>query len=182
MFGAPDPKRMSTSGIERYHLTARQINGRKRRLALSFSKNLRSHRAAVALSVCAYNLTRVHASLRVSPAMAAGIVAELWSVEDLIRAALAEPAAAPPVPRALTLPAQTGPVRQLPGGKGWLRLVSGGSSPTAPTGPQPPPVAPADARPEPAFPAPTGQLDLFAWRPRTPVQLSLFEDLPSNSE
>ncbi|WP_437333528.1 hypothetical protein [Sorangium sp. So ce394] len=139
MFGAPDPKRMSTSGVERYHLTARHMNGRKRRLALSFSKTQRSHRAAVALSVCAYNLTRTHASLRVSPAMAAGIVAELWSVEDLIRAALAEPAGAPPVPQALTLPAQTGPVRQFPGGKGWRRLVSGGSSsPTMPATPQPP--------------------------------------------
>ncbi|WP_437722486.1 hypothetical protein [Sorangium sp. So ce861] len=73
-----------------------------------------------------------------SPAMAAGIVAELWSVEDLIRAALAEPAGAPPVPQALTLPAQTGPVRQLPGGKGWRRLVSGGSSPTMPGTPRPP--------------------------------------------
>ncbi|WP_437821683.1 IS1 family transposase [Sorangium sp. So ce1078] len=199
VFGAPDPKRMSTSGVERYHLTARHINGRKRRLArlaLSFSKRLRSHRAAVALSVAVYNLARVHASLRVSPAMAAGIVSELWSVEDLVRAALAEPAAAPPVPQALTLPAQTGPVRQLPGGKGWLRLVTGGSAPAAPVAPQPPPVTPAPASPQPepaatgqaAAPAqppaahrePTGQLDLFAWRPkpRTPVQLSLFGDPP----
>ncbi|WP_438044980.1 IS1 family transposase [Sorangium sp. So ce128] len=152
VFGAPDPKRMSTSGVERYHLTARHINGRKRRLALSFSKTQRSHRAAVSLSVCAYNLTRIHASLRVSPAMAAGVAAELWSVEDLVRAALAEPAAAPPVPQALTLPAQTGPVRQLPGGKGWLRLVTGGPATSAPTAPQSPPVVPVAASPEPEPP------------------------------
>ncbi|AGP42392.1 hypothetical protein SCE1572_52540 [Sorangium cellulosum So0157-2] len=185
VFGAPDPKRMSTSGVERYHLTARHINGRKRRLALSFSKTMRSHRAAVALSVATYNLTRVHASLRVSPAIAAGLVAELWSVEDLVRAALAEPAAAPPVPQALTLPAQAGPVRQLPGGKGWLRLVSGGSAPSAPVAPQPPPVAAVATNPEPAAPQqpapraePTRQLDLLAWRskPRQPKQLSLFGD------
>jgi IS1 family transposase len=190
VFGAPDPKRMSTSGVERYHLTARHINGRKRRLALSFSKTQRSHRAAVSLSVCAYNLTRVHASLRVSPAMAAGIVSELWSVEDLVRAALAEPAAAPPVPQPLTLPAQTGPVRQLPGGKGWLRLVSGGSAPSAPTAPTPP-TAPGPASPqaEPPMPQPAdasrqppGQLDLLSWRPKptTPVQLSLFGDPPGD--
>ncbi|WP_437828176.1 hypothetical protein [Sorangium sp. So ce1153] len=90
---------------------------------------MRSHRAAVAPSVATYNLTRAHASLRASPAMAAGLVAELWSVEDLVRAALAEPAAAPLVPQALTLPAQTGPVRQLPGGLaaarlGWVGPVS----------------------------------------------------------
>ncbi|XXR84110.1 IS1 family transposase [Sorangium sp. So ce394] len=180
VFGAPDPKRMSTSGVERYHLTARHINGRKRRLALSFSKSLRSHRAAVALSVATYNLTRVHASLRVSPAMAAGIVAELWSVEDMVRAALAEPAAAPPVPQALTLPGQTGPVRQLPGGKGWLRLVSGGSGPSAPAGPQPPPVAPVAAPselepPPPSKPPPAPE-------PRRMVQLSLFGDWQRDAE
>lgn len=165
VFGAPDPKRMSTSGVERYHLTARHINGRKRRLALSFSKSQRSHRAAVALSVCAYNLTRIHASLRVSPAMAAGLVQELWSVEDLIRAALAEPAAAPPVPQALTLPAQTGPVRQLKTGAGWLRLVRSGPKPAAPAAPV---AAPPEPEPPPSEPPPPP-------KPRRMVQLSLFE-------
>lgn len=176
VFGAPDPKRMSTSGVERYHLTARHINGRKRRLALSFSKTQRSHRAAVALSVCAYNLTRIHASLRVSPGMAAGLVEELWSVEDLIRAALAEPAAAPPVPQALTLPAQTGPVRQVKTGAGWLRLVKGGPGAAAPAAPEPPPATPLPvAKPavEPDPPPPSEPPP--APGPRRMVQLSLFD-------
>ncbi|XXV01727.1 IS1 family transposase [Sorangium sp. So ce1153] len=177
VFGAPDPKRMSTSGVERYHLTARHINGRKRRLSLSFSKTQRSHRAAVSLSVCTYNLTRVHASLRVSPAMAAGIVQELWSVEDLVRAALAEPAAALPVPQALTLPAQTGPVRQLPGGKGWLRLVSGGSSPSAPSAPQPRPLGAVPVPSDPTEPEPPpSERPPPTPEPKRMVQLSLFED------
>ncbi|XYH95072.1 hypothetical protein ACMHYB_45895 [Sorangium sp. So ce1128] len=106
------------------------------------------------------------------------LVSELWSVEDLVRTALAEPAA-PPVPQALTPPAQTGSVRQLPGGKGWLRLVSGGSAQPAPAAPQPPPIPPVTVpapEPEPPrVPAPASSQGRM-------VQLSLFGDPPSDTE
>lgn len=148
---------MSTSGVERYHCTARHINGRKRRLCLAFSKTLRGHRAAVALSTCVYNLMRIHASLRITPGMACGIVDCVWSIRDLIEAALSEEPSAPPVKQPLTLAKESGPVRQLPGGKGFLRLVSGGGG-----APEAPP-APAPVPPTPAAP------------PVVPTQLGLYE-------
>ena len=173
VFGAPDPARMSTSGVERYHLTARHMNGRKRRLCLAFSKTVRGHRAAVALSVCAYNLTRIHASLRITPAMEAGIVKVVWSVRDLIEAALAEAPSAAPVRQPLTLASETGPVRQLPGGKGWLRLVHGGSASGAAPATDP---APPDAPAVPTRLAPVPPPPVATTTPRRPMrQLDLFD-------
>ncbi len=58
------------------------------RLTNAFSKKLRNHRAAVALHFAHYNLVRRHQTLRVTPAMAAGVASEMWNMDRLLDAAL----------------------------------------------------------------------------------------------
>lgn len=82
--GTPDPEHVSTSFIERQNLSLRLANKRYARLTLSFSRKLENHAAAVALSYFAYNFIKIHRTLRVSPAMAAGVTSRLWEVGDLV--------------------------------------------------------------------------------------------------
>lgn len=179
IMGAPSFARMSTSHVERFNLTTRHMVGRTRRLCLAFSKTLRGHRAGIALGVMAYNFTRIHSTIRVTPAMEAGLTDHVWDISELVTEALACGEEAKPAPSALTLREGSGPMRELPNGRGFLRLVTPGGAP-APRAPAPPPVAPS---PAPAAQAPevtaepSGQLDLLAWRPkpREPEQLNLFE-------
>lgn len=83
------PAQISTSYVERSHLTLRQSSKRFARLGNGFSKRLEPHCAAVSLYVAYYNLTRTHESLRCTPAMALGITDHVWTISDLIEAALA---------------------------------------------------------------------------------------------
>ncbi len=83
------PEQISTSYVERSHLTLRQSCKRFVRLGTGFSKKLANHEAAVSLYVAHYNLCRVHESLRQTPAMALGIADKAWSLGQLIDAALA---------------------------------------------------------------------------------------------
>ena len=87
--GNPDPKHVSTSYVERANLTMRMSMRRFTRLTNAFSKKLENHAHMVALYALWYNFVRVHKTLRMSPAMAAGIEKRLWSMEDV--AALCEP-------------------------------------------------------------------------------------------
>jgi IS1 family transposase len=82
--GSPDPAHISTSFVERQNLTMRMSMRRFTRLTNAFSKKVENLRAAVALHFAHYNFVRVHKSLRVSPAMAAGVSAHLWSLEELV--------------------------------------------------------------------------------------------------
>ena len=82
--GSPDMNYVSTSFIERQNLTMRMQMRRFTRLTNAFSKKLENLKAAVALHFAHYNFVRVHSSLRVTPAMAAGITDHLWSVKDLL--------------------------------------------------------------------------------------------------
>jgi IS1 family transposase len=82
--GNPDVRKISTSYVERSNLTMRMQMRRLTRLTNAFSKKLENLKAAVALHFAHYNYVRVHSSLRVTPAMAAGITDHIWSVEDLI--------------------------------------------------------------------------------------------------
>jgi IS1 family transposase len=91
--GNPDMDRASTSYVERQNLTMRMAIRRMTRLTNAFSKKLRNHRAAVALHFAHYNLVRRHQTLRVTPAMAAGVASEMWSMDRLLDAALAPEAA-----------------------------------------------------------------------------------------
>ncbi len=90
-----EPEQISTSYVERQNLTLRMGSKRFARLSNGFSKRLDCHLAAVALHVAFYNLCRVHESLRSTPAMALGIADRIWTIGDLIEAALG---AVPPLP------------------------------------------------------------------------------------
>ena len=82
--GSPDPAHISTSFVERQNLTMRMSMRRFTRLTNAFSKKVENLRAAVALHFTHYNFVRVHKSLRITPAMAAGVSDRLWSLEDLV--------------------------------------------------------------------------------------------------
>jgi hypothetical protein len=82
--GNPDPRHMSTSYTERANLTMRMSMRRFTRLPNAFSKKLQNHEHMVALYALWYNFVRIHKTLRVTPAMAAGIEDRLWSMEDVI--------------------------------------------------------------------------------------------------
>jgi IS1 family transposase len=82
--GRPDPKHISTSYIERQNLTVRMHNRRFTRLTNAFSKKIENHAASLAIHYMHYNFVRIHQSLRVTPAMAAGVTDRLWSIEDII--------------------------------------------------------------------------------------------------
>jgi len=82
--GRPDPKHISTSFVERSNLSLRMHLRRYTRLTNAFSKNLDNLKAAVTLYVAYYNFCRVHQTLRVTPAMEAGIASEIWSLDRLL--------------------------------------------------------------------------------------------------
>jgi IS1 family transposase len=82
--GKPDPRHISTSYVERQNLTMRMSMRRFTRLTNGFSKKLENHCHALALYFVHYNFMRIHKTLRVTPAMAAGITDRLWSWEDII--------------------------------------------------------------------------------------------------
>ena len=82
--GYPDPEHISTSYIERQNLTMRMQIRRFTRLTNAFSKKIENHVAALAIFYMHYNFVRIHQTLRVTPAMAAGVSSRLWDVRDLL--------------------------------------------------------------------------------------------------
>jgi IS1 family transposase len=82
--GNPDPRYISTSLIERQNLTMRMQMRRFTRLTNAYSKKLENLKAAVALHFAHYNFVRIHQTLRVTPAMAAGITDHVWELEELL--------------------------------------------------------------------------------------------------
>lgn len=93
--GKPDKAHVSTSHVERSNLSIRMQNRRFTRLTNAHSKKFANHVHALALYFAFYNFARVHKSLRMSPAMAAGITDRLWSMEDIVAAIDARPSAQP---------------------------------------------------------------------------------------
>lgn len=81
--GRPDPKHISTSHVERQNLTMRMKMRRFTRLTNAFSKKLDNHIAAIALHYMHYNFCRIHQTLRVTPAMAAGVTNHVWDISDI---------------------------------------------------------------------------------------------------
>lgn len=81
--GDPDPKHVSTSYVERQNLTMRMHMRRFTRLTNGFSKKVDNHRHSVALHYMYYNFCRVHQTLRITPAMEAGLTDHVWSLEEL---------------------------------------------------------------------------------------------------
>jgi hypothetical protein len=82
--GSPDPDHISTSFVERQNLTMRMQMRRFTRLTNAFSKKVDNHEAAVALHFMHYNFCRVHKTLRVTPAMEAGLAGHVWGIEELV--------------------------------------------------------------------------------------------------
>lgn len=177
VFGAPDLETASTAYVERNNGTMRSKIGRMRRLVYAFSKRLPNHRAACALNYAWYNLGCIVRTLRVTPAMAVGVTDRVWSIDEFHDAITAEvEPVEKPVKKALAHRAPPPGVvaRELPAGRGFLRLLDGGAEP-----PKGPGIAPAPGpRPEPASapspvalapepgPRPGEQLELFGhWIP-----------------
>jgi len=82
--GNPEEKNVSTSYVERQNLTMRMSMRRFTMLTNAFSKKIENLGHAVALHFMHYNFCRIHQTLRVTPAMAAGVTDRLWEIEDII--------------------------------------------------------------------------------------------------
>jgi hypothetical protein len=81
--GSPDRRLISTSIVERQNLSMRMNMRRFTRLTNAFSKKLENLQSAVVLHFAHYNLVRLHKTLRITPAMAAGVTNRVWSLEEL---------------------------------------------------------------------------------------------------
>ncbi|MFO1037403.1 MAG: IS1 family transposase [Geminicoccaceae bacterium] len=95
--GNPDPEHISTSFAERANLTMRMSMRRFTRLTNAFSKDAENHAHAIAIHFMHYNFARIHQTLRVTPAMAAGVTTKLWELGDMV--AMIDEAAPKPSPR-----------------------------------------------------------------------------------
>jgi IS1 family transposase len=83
--GDPEAKHISTSYVERANLSMRMGMRRFTRLTNGFSKKLENHEYALAIYFMHYNFVRIHQTVKVSPAMAAGVTDTLWSIEDMAK-------------------------------------------------------------------------------------------------
>ena len=82
--GNPDPRHISTSYAERQNLSMRMGMRRFTRLTNAFSKKVENHAHAISIYFMHYNFVRIHQTLRVTPAMAAGVTDRLWEMSDLV--------------------------------------------------------------------------------------------------
>jgi IS1 family transposase len=85
VYGEPDPEHVSTSFAERSNLSMRMGMRRFTRLTNAFSKKVENHAYAVAIYFMHYNFVRIHQTLKVSPAMAAGVTDKLWEMSDMVK-------------------------------------------------------------------------------------------------
>jgi hypothetical protein len=83
--GNPDPRHISTSYVERQNLTMRMSMRRFTRLTNAFSKKLENHEHMLAIYFLYYNFCRVHQTIRVTPAMEAGISSHVWTIEEMVK-------------------------------------------------------------------------------------------------
>jgi hypothetical protein len=82
--GSPDESHVSTSFVERQNLTMRMSMRRFTRLTNAFSKKVENLEYAVSLHFMHYNFARIHQTLRVTPAMEAGVSDHIWSIEEIV--------------------------------------------------------------------------------------------------
>ncbi len=85
--GRPEPAMISTSYVERLNASTRLHVKRLNRLTLAFSKKLENFEAAVALNFASHNFVKTHRTLKMTPAMAAGVERSYLTVGDLVEAA-----------------------------------------------------------------------------------------------
>lgn len=175
IYGAPNLDKASTAYVERNNGTMRHHIGRMRRLCYAFSKKIENHRAAVALNYAWYNFGTIVKTLRVTPAMQLGITDHVWTIQEFQAALLTSGPCEAPEKQSLVSRVPEVTHRELPAGRGFLRVVDGGKAKpanvaTSPLLGTPVPqtvVAPIDDA--------ACQLDLLSWQPKNP-QLSLFDD------
>ncbi|HEV8427562.1 MAG TPA: hypothetical protein VGQ41_06590 [Pyrinomonadaceae bacterium] len=86
IMGQPNPRYVSTSYVERLNASTRLHVKRLNRLTLAFSKKLENFEAAVALNFASHNFVKTHRTLKMTPAMAAGLENNFWSYGDLVEA------------------------------------------------------------------------------------------------
>jgi hypothetical protein len=86
VIGDPDPRRICTSHVERQNLSMRMQIRRFTRLTNGFSKKFENHWAALCLYFAYYNFCRIHSTIRVTPAMEAGITDHVWDLAELLTA------------------------------------------------------------------------------------------------
>ncbi|MRG97661.1 transposase [Polyangium spumosum] len=178
IFGAPDMGKVSTAYVERQNATMRHTIGRLRRLCYAFSKKAENHRAAISLAYAYYNLCHVVSTLRVTPAMAAGVTSHVWSLEEFMQAILSAAPVERPEKKPLAPRVPEGPARELPNGRGFLRVVDGGKAKPSEVQ-KPPPPSPVPVR----YPTPHvedyeerwEQMDLLLWRKKE-RQLAFFNE------
>jgi hypothetical protein len=106
-------RRVLQSYVERQNLSLRMASRRFTRLTYGFSKKLNNHVAAVSLYGAHYNLCRAHETLRITPAVAIGITDHVWSIGELLDAALATQ----PIDPVVTAPDRRRRFRVIEGGK-----------------------------------------------------------------
>jgi IS1 family transposase len=85
ILGEPDREEISTSYVERQNLNIRMENRRMTRLTNAFSKKVENHGHQLAINFAHHNFSRIHRTLRCTPAMAAGVTSTVWKIADLIR-------------------------------------------------------------------------------------------------
>jgi IS1 family transposase len=83
--GNPDPRHISTSYVERQNLTMRMSMRRFTRLTNGFSKKLENHEHMLAIYFLYYNFCRIHQTIRVTPAMEAGLAGHVWTIEEMVK-------------------------------------------------------------------------------------------------
>ncbi|HSC19374.1 MAG TPA: IS1 family transposase [Rhizomicrobium sp.] len=105
------PRHICTSYVERQNLSLRMSQRRFTRLTNAFSRKLENHMAAVALYVAHYNLCRIHEAIRITPAMHLRVTDRVWTVRELVQAAL--DGALPEEPAGK----RSGPFRVIDGGR-----------------------------------------------------------------
>jgi IS1 family transposase len=124
-----EPEMISTSYVERQNLTVRMQQRRFTRLTNAFSKKFEHHVAAFALYAAHYNFCRVHEALRITPAMQLGVTDHVWSIGELIDAALAgdlPQGTGPEFPHNLDREDTVQSVRQHGEFKGRFTVIKGG--------------------------------------------------------
>ena len=84
IFGNPNPDRVCTSHVERKNGSLRQWNNRFTRLTYSFSKKWEKLEASLALHFAFYNFCRIHGTLKVTPAIEAGVTDHVWTLDELL--------------------------------------------------------------------------------------------------
>ncbi len=83
--GNPDPKHVSTSFVERSNLSIRMGNRRMTRLTNAFSKKAENHAHMMSIYFMHYNFVRIHQTLKITPAMGAGVTSKLWEMADMVK-------------------------------------------------------------------------------------------------